>query len=155
MARGIENDVKVREEVTYFGHEFSLHQGFATGKGNAALVGAENLRLAVQSGRQLRGSVLAPHNPIACLCPHGLRLGRLAFGVVAPGTAERASLQEYRRTNARAVVDSEFPDIKDVTRSHDPFLFYSASLTQVVDAAEPLVIPLPLSIIWTSLTSPH
>ena len=60
-----------------------------------------------------------------CRAEH-LRLERLAFGVVAPPAAQRATLQEDRGANAGAVVDGVSADVEDDAGGPDP-------LTQIPD----------------------
>jgi hypothetical protein len=54
----------------------------------------------------------------AIVVQHHFALRRLAFGIVTPPAAEGAALEEDRGTDAGAVVDGIFFDVKDKTVCH-------------------------------------
>ncbi len=103
------------QAVDHLGHKVRLQERLPAREGHPAAVGLEDGRLAVEQSGQPFGGICFARQALAGRAAHGLRQGRLALGVVAPHTGQRAALQKDGGADARPVVHGEFFNVEEQT----------------------------------------
>ena len=146
IAAGFDGGVQAVQQGDHRLDKGPLHHGFPAGKGHAAFCRQKRTGAPEPTGQRFRLHALpcdaaqsagadgqaAPAYHTAIRVPahsparaavraggrahHDLRLGRQAFGVVAPAAPQRAPLQEHRGADAGSVVQGELLDIKNDAR---------------------------------------